>query len=183
MYYKLGTKDTTIYKHGITMGDMEKSVLVGNFREGITLYRVCLEDNFIADQAVSMKSLEYLTNCLNIHTAWDYHSLMGWVFAGMAVGLLVFVIYMQRDKMEILYFHTPFYIYEKPQVEEEGEEGGEDGEDTHTQTDSENRFDEEMGAVGYQELESSTSYHTTPTLDELDILREKVRKVTFHPDT
>ena len=60
MYYKLGTKDTTIYKHGINLGDTEKLVLVQNVREWIMLYRVCLGNNFIAEQAVTMKSLAYI---------------------------------------------------------------------------------------------------------------------------
>ena len=96
--------------YDIFMKDNENTVIVGNLKGGHTLYRICVEDQIIAERALSTQSVEILTNCVELHTQTDYNTLAGWVLAVLLSVTIVLLMYSQRDKIEILYFNSPVYI-------------------------------------------------------------------------
>ena len=113
VYYEPSSSDIVLYKRKIDMKDNEHSVLVGDLKGGKTHYRICIEDEYIAEKAVVSNSAELLTNCLDVTTQPDYHTLVGWILAFFLAGVCVLLMYSQRQKIEILYFSRPYI----PQME------------------------------------------------------------------
>ena len=108
LYYCVDEPNKIIYKHDIALTDRESSVLVGNFRNGIATYRICITSQYNADIAV--ESMESLSNCVNVTTHLDYHSFAGWLLAALSCVGAVTLVYFQKDKIELLYFHRPSAI-------------------------------------------------------------------------
>ncbi len=92
------------------MQDNENSVLVGNLKGGQAHYKVCLEDEYLAEKAMDSNSVELLTNCIDIDTQPDYHTLAGWIIALFLCCVAVFFMYTQREKIEILYFNRQIIL-------------------------------------------------------------------------
>ena len=90
------------------MRDTENSILVGNLKGGSTHYRVCVEDEYVAEKALDTTSVELLSNCIDINTQPDYHTLAGWCIAVLLSCVAVFFMYNQREKIEILYFNRQY---------------------------------------------------------------------------
>lgn len=114
VYYQLDKPDKMLYKNKILMSDDDQSVLVGNLREGAATYRICIEDEYIANRVMTTNSVEYLTNCVDLRTGPDYHTLAAWGLTILLCVGAVLVVYTQKDKIELLYFSgKPMAIYEK----------------------------------------------------------------------
>ncbi len=107
IYYELENPTAIMYKRNIFMKDNENSILVGNFKGGRTLYRICIEDEYLADRAVQLGSKDMLTNCLELMTQPDYHTLAGWCLAVMLASVAILLMYSQRRKIALIYFHKP----------------------------------------------------------------------------
>ena len=105
IYYRIDDPMMSIYARDITIGDHESSALVGNLRDGVTLYRICIEPTDIAEYAVLTQSMDHVTNCVSVSTQPDYHSVFAWFIAACSCVVVVLLIYWQRDKIEILYFN------------------------------------------------------------------------------
>ena len=114
VYYELDNPNSYKYKTDIIMKDNENAALVGNLKGGYTLYRICIEDELLADKVVNQDAVEYLTNCVNLTTEPDYHTLVAWCIAAMLAAVAVLFIYFQRDKLELLYFSKPAFLIPKP---------------------------------------------------------------------
>ena len=115
VYYELDNRDGFMYKTDIMMGDNEDAALVANLKGGHTMYRICIEDEMLAEKVVTQDAVEYLTNCVNLSTQPDYHTLVAWCIAAMLAAVAVVFIYFQKDKLELLYFSKPVYLsYEPP---------------------------------------------------------------------
>ena len=98
------------------MKDHECSVLVGNLKGGRTHYRICVEDDLTAERALAGNTIELLSNCVQIATQPDYHTVAGWILAALLACVVVLLMYSQREKIEILYFGSkPYVPYEKQQ--------------------------------------------------------------------
>ena len=110
VYYEVDSSEMLLFKRNIYMRDNENTVIVGNLKGTHTLYQVCIEDEEVAEKALSTQSLEHITNCVQLQTQPDYHTLAGWVFAVIVALVIVLLMYSQRDKIEILYFSKPVYI-------------------------------------------------------------------------
>jgi hypothetical protein len=123
VYFRLDSTDNIVYKNEIFMKDNDRSTLVGKLDRQNADYRVCLEDDYTADLVARTKALDNLANCVIVRTEPDYHTLMGYVFAGLLACIVVVLVYYQRDKLELLFFSKPMFIYSKPKTEEEEEEG------------------------------------------------------------
>lgn len=108
MYFEPENPEITLYKRDIILRDNENSVLVGNLKGGSTHYRVCVEDEFTAEKAIDTTSVELLSNCIDINTQPDYHTLAGWCIAVFLSCVAVFFMYNQREKIEILYFNRQY---------------------------------------------------------------------------
>ncbi len=108
IYFKTESSKLTLYKRSISMGDNENSVLVGDLYGGRAHYRVCIEDEVVAERALDSNSVELLSNCIDIDTQPDYHTLAGWCIAVLLSCVAVFFMYNQREKIEILYFNRYF---------------------------------------------------------------------------
>ena len=108
MYFEPENPEVTLYKRSIVMKDNENSVLVGNLYAGSRRYRVCVEDEYIAERALDANSVELLSNCVDVNTQPDYHSLAGWCIAVLLSCVAVFFMYNQREKTEILYFNRQY---------------------------------------------------------------------------
>ena len=111
IYYCLDDPQMTIMRREITFADDDNSVLVGNFRDGVSLYRVCVDTNDIADLSIQTQSTEHTSNCINVSTAVDYHSLVGWFLAALCAVAAVTLVYLQKDKIELLYFHRAYNLH------------------------------------------------------------------------
>ena len=98
----------TLFKRNIIMRDTENSILVGNLKGGRTHYRVCVEDEYVAEKALDTTSVELLSNCIDINTQPDYHTLAGRCIAVLLSCVAVFFMYNQREKIEILYFNRQY---------------------------------------------------------------------------
>lgn len=118
VYHELDKPDSGIHKTDIVMERSERAALVGNLRGGYTMYRICIEDKFLAYRAVDENSLEHLSNCINLTTQPDYHTLVFWCIAAMFVCVVVLLIYCQKDKFELLYFSRPVFLMYEPEEED-----------------------------------------------------------------
>ena len=99
VYYEEDSPEKSLFIHNIYMHENDKTLFVGNL-EGIrTLYQVCIEDEALAQQALSTRSLEYITNCVQLQTQLDYNTLFGWGFAGTLLIVIILLMYLQRGKM------------------------------------------------------------------------------------
>ncbi|ELU16713.1 hypothetical protein CAPTEDRAFT_199176 [Capitella teleta] len=122
VYFRLDSTDHVLYKNGIYMKDNDRSTLVGKLDRQNADYRVCLEDEYTADLVVRTKALDNLNNCVVVRTEPDYHTLVAYIFAAMLGCVVVILIYYQRDKLELLFFSKPMFLYTKPKPEEEEEQ-------------------------------------------------------------
>lgn len=110
LYYRLDDPDMILYKRDILIGDHESSALVGNLQDGVADYQICIEKEDVADRAVLTQSMEFATNCVQVSTSPDYHTVFAWFIAGCTVVAAVLLIYWQRDKIELLYFNRAITI-------------------------------------------------------------------------
>ena len=110
VYYRITDEKAYIHKRTIDISDYESSVLVGNLRDGISMYRICIEPETIAKEAVLSQSMDHVTNCVNISTQPDYHTVFAWLIAACSCVAAVLLIYWQRDKIELLYFNRAITI-------------------------------------------------------------------------
>ena len=108
VYFEPENPQVTLFKRNIIMRDSENSILVGNLKGGSTHYRVCVEDEYVAEKALDTTSVELLSNCIDINTQPDYHTLAGWCIAVLLSCVAVFFMYNQREKIEILYFNRQY---------------------------------------------------------------------------
>ena len=127
VYYEIqssqnATEEVRLYKTEIVMKNNENSVLVSDLVSQRTLYRICIEDDHVADMALSRRSVQLLRNCVNVRTLPDYHSLAAWCLAFMLCCVAVLLIYFQKDKIELLYFHKPYIVMQLPKTPEAEEE-------------------------------------------------------------
>lgn len=113
VYYEPLQREPQLFKKPIQIRESENSVLLGTVKGGSTRYRVCIEDDDIAERVMSTRSLDLLTNCMEITTGPDWHTLAGWCLAAVLSSVAVMLMYHQRDKIEILYFSKP-YTMSKP---------------------------------------------------------------------
>lgn len=124
---------STLQKSAIVMKEDARTLLLENLRGGGTPYWVCIEEDRVADRAVATQRTDELSNCLYVSTLPDYDSMAGWALALLLSGLTVLLIYLQRDKIELLYFSRPMAGYYEPVQQEtrrRSEEGEEDGDST-----------------------------------------------------
>lgn len=113
VYYEPSDPNLILYKRSIILHDNENSVLVGNLKGGKTHYRICIEDEMVAEQALESKGVDLLSNCIDLTTQPDYHTMVGWVLLFLLAGCAILLMYSQRQKIEILYFSRPYI----PQME------------------------------------------------------------------
>ena len=114
VYYRLDNPDGILYKNKIIMSDDEHSVVVGNLHQGSAQYRICIEDEYIADRVVSTNFVAQLSNCINLQTGPDYHTLAAWCLTIMLCVIAACLVYTQKNKIELIYFSgKPMAIYEK----------------------------------------------------------------------
>lgn len=118
VYFRLDTSDRILYKNNILMKDNDRSTLVGKLDRQNADYSVCLEDEYTAERVLKTKAVDLLNNCVIIRTEPDYHTMAGYLFAAMLCLVVVILIYYQRDKLELLFFSKPLYIYSKPKEPE-----------------------------------------------------------------
>ena len=111
VYYRLDSEQLVLFKNAIRMDDNENAVIVGDLQHAKSVYRICIEDEFVADLAVSTKSTEGLRNCIEIETQPDFHTMAGYFIWVMLFALVVLIMYWQRDKIEFLYFQKPTHMY------------------------------------------------------------------------
>ncbi len=111
IYYDLDDPEGTIYTKAITMMDDQNSAIVGNLRDVHAHYRVCIEENYLANQILANNAVEYLTNCVNVVSEPDYHTVAAWILAIIFCCVVATMVYCQRDKFELLYFSKPNYLY------------------------------------------------------------------------
>lgn len=118
------TEGSRLYKTPIAMREDSRSLLLDNLKGGGTPYWVCIEEDTTADMAVSTQAVNGLTSCLYVSTLPDYDSLAGWALALSLSGLTVLLIYLQRDKIELLYFSRPMTGYYEPiqQIRHQGDQ-------------------------------------------------------------
>lgn len=109
---------STLRKSAIVMKDDARTLLLENLRGGGTSYWVCIEEDRVADDAVSTQRTDQLANCLYVSTLPDYDSMAGWALALLLSALTVLLIYLQRDKIELLYFSRPMPGYYEPVQQE-----------------------------------------------------------------
>lgn len=114
VYYEPLMPHPDLNKKPILMRESEDTVLLGNVKGGNTRYRICIEDDIIAERVMSTNSLDLLTNCIEITSSPDWHSLAGWCLAAILTSVAVMLMYHQRDKIEILYFSKPYIMTTKP---------------------------------------------------------------------
>ena len=113
VYYEPADPNLILYKRSIIIHDNENSVLVGNLKGRKTHYRICIEDEYIAEKALASNAVELLSNCIDLTTQPDYHTMVGWVLLFLLAGCAILLMYSQRQKIEILYFSRPYV----PQME------------------------------------------------------------------
>ena len=70
-------------------------------------YRVCVEDETVAETAILLHSLDRLTNCVHVSTGLDYESFGGWCVVIMLMVVMVALVYVQRDRIGLVYFYKP----------------------------------------------------------------------------
>lgn len=108
------TSGSLLHKTPIVMREDSRSLLLDNLKGGGTPYWVCIEEDATADVAVATQTINRLTSCLYVSTLPDYDSMAGWALALSLSGLTVLLIYLQRDKIELLYFSRPMTGYYEP---------------------------------------------------------------------
>ena len=122
VYFRIDSSDRIIFKNKIIMKDNEMSTLVGKLDRQNTEYKVCLEDEYTAELVVNTNAVDFLSNCVIVRTEPDYHTMAGYLFTGLLCCVVVVLIYYQRDKLELLFFSKPLFIYAKPKEPEDSEE-------------------------------------------------------------
>ena len=102
--------DVTITKKPIRFPPDETSLLVDTFDGVLKTYRVCIESTSVANVAVATQSSNVTTNCRDVTTQIDYHSLAGWFLSFIFCLTAVLLICCQRDKIELIYFNRPWNL-------------------------------------------------------------------------
>ena len=108
VFYEPDQTDPVLHQRPLVMSDDDTSVVVGTFRGPRALYRVCIEEDDVASQAVDSHQMALLSNCLDLQMSPDYHTLAGWLIAVFLSGVAVIFMYNQKEKIEILYFNRQF---------------------------------------------------------------------------
>ena len=70
-------------------------------------HRVCVEDETVAETAILLHSLGRLTNCVHVSTGFDYESVGGWCMVIVLTVVMVTLVYVQRDRIGLVYFYKP----------------------------------------------------------------------------
>lgn len=68
---------------------------------------MCVEEETVAETAVLLHSFNQLTNCVHVVTGHDFESLGGWFMVVMLMVVMVFLVYLQRDRIGLVYFYKP----------------------------------------------------------------------------
>lgn len=110
VYYELTPKDSNpsvVYRQKINMGDTDKAIVINSLKVGGTRYRMCVEEESVAETAVLLRAFDRLTNCVHVSTGHDFESLGGWCMVIMLSAVMVFLVYLQRDRIGLVYFYKP----------------------------------------------------------------------------
>ena len=104
------SNDVTVAKKSLQFLGDETSILVETFEQTLETYRICIEPNNVASHAVVIQTTDVITNCIDVTTQIDYHSLAGWFLSIIFCLTAVLLICCQRDKIELIYFNRPWNI-------------------------------------------------------------------------
>ena len=110
VYYETVDPLSMMYTQDINMKDKDISILVSGLKSGRTHYRMCIEDSLTANLAVATHGFTLLTHCLEVHTSADYHTMFAWLLAFCLFGVVLLLVYAQRQKIQILYFGGQHFL-------------------------------------------------------------------------
>ena len=109
VYYEITEKTSPVLqKIALSIKENENSATLSNLKGTGAAYNVCILDETVAELAVRQNTMELLSDCVTIEIYQGYFTLAGWSIAGIVAIAVVFLMYSQKGKIEILYYSRSY---------------------------------------------------------------------------